>query len=230
MSIFITGTDTDCGKTYVSCALLRALDAGGYAALGMKPIASGATLVDGRLQNADVTALERASNTAIAAEIRNPYLFAPPTSPHIAAAESATEIDLELILAAYRRCAAAADFVVVEGVGGWLVPLSPTHTVADLARALGLPVLLVVGVRLGCINHALLSARAIAASGLDLYGWVANILDPDLHALDTVIESISERLPAPCLGIVGWQADTALGEAALKLAASLGATAGRSRP
>jgi dethiobiotin synthetase len=220
MSIFITGTDTSCGKTFISCGILRALADNSRQVIGMKPMATGAEAVDGELRNEDVDALQAASNTDLPASVRNPYLFAPPASPHIVAAQSGVEIELDVITSAFRACVDATDFVVVEGVGGWLVPINETQTVADLAAKLGLPVLLVVGVRLGCINHALLSAHAITASRLPFVGWVANIVEPDIYACDEVIEAVARRIEAPLLGTVAWNDTGALTEIAARLAAN----------
>ena len=176
MSLFVTGTDTGCGKTRVSCALLRALSRDGTSAAGMKPVATGAAYVDGQLVNDDVEALRAASSTMIPQQDMNPYTFEPPCSPHIAAGTVPTRIDLDRIVRAYAACRERADVVVVEGVGGWSVPLGDDLWLADLVKALELPVLLVVGVKLGCINHAVLTARAIARAKRPLIGWVANIL------------------------------------------------------
>jgi dethiobiotin synthetase len=213
MSIFVTGTDTNCGKTYISCTMLRALGAHGSRALGMKPVASGAESINGALVNDDVEALALASNVAVAPEIRNPYLFAAPASPHIAAAHAGAAIDLHTILTAYEACANAADFVVVEGVGGWQVPLNETLDVADLAIALQLPVLLVVAIKLGCINHALLTAAAIARTQLPFCGWVANLVEDDLFAREKVIQTLETRLSAPLLAVVDWHQPNALEQA-----------------
>ncbi|MEX2482329.1 MAG: dethiobiotin synthase [Gammaproteobacteria bacterium] len=200
MSVFITGTDTGCGKTFVSATLLERLNRRGLRTLGMKPVATGATRGAGRLINDDVDTLDRASSISAPATARNPYLFEPPCSPHIAAAHAGTTIELPAILAAFDDCQRRADIVVVEGVGGWLVPLSDQVSVADLARALHLPVVLVVAVRLGCINHALLTASAIAATGVEFMGWLANVIEADLYAPSAVIETLERRIPAPLLG------------------------------
>lgn len=202
MNIFVTGTDTGCGKTYVTAALLRHLAARGTRALGMKPIASGAERSGGELVNEDVSTLVAASNVTVPARLVNPYLFEPPASPHLAAAASGARVDLEVIRAAYASCRAAAEVVVVEGVGGWQVPLAENLDLANLVRALGLPVLLVVGVRLGCINHALLTSAAIAAAGVVCHGWVANVLEPGLYDRQGVIETMARRIPAPLLATI----------------------------
>ena len=204
MSLFVTGTDTGCGKTRVSCALLQAFAAAGHSVAGMKPIATGAVSVGGTLVNEDVEALIAASNVSLPRADINPYLFEPPCSPHIAAAGAGATIDAEVIAAALRRCAANADHVVVEGVGGWCVPAAPDLWLEHIVQRLQLPVLLVVGIRLGCINHGVLTARAVAAARLPLLGWIANIVDPTIFALDEVIASLSASIDAPRLAVLEW--------------------------
>lgn len=204
MSLFITGTDTGCGKTRVSCALLRALALEGISAVGMKPVATGAALIDGALVNEDVEALRAASSETILSEDMNPYIFEPPCSPHIAAAEVSVRIDRDRIVRAYAACSERAEVVVVEGVGGWRVPLGEDLWLADLVEALDLPVLLVVGVKLGCINHAVLTAQAIERAERPLIGWVANILEPSLFALEDVIATLSAHIPAPRFAVIDW--------------------------
>jgi dethiobiotin synthetase len=195
--VFVTGTDTGVGKTLISCALLHAYASAGYSAIGMKPVAAGARVEHGVLVNEDVTALVAASNVSAPAELVNPYCFEPPIAPHIAAMQAGVAIDIERIVSAYANLAARADRVVVEGAGGFRVPLGPACDTADLAGRLGLPVVLVVGMRLGCLNHALLTADAVRAAGVPLAGWVANHIDPDMtHAAENV-ESLLERLDAP---------------------------------
>ena len=207
MSLFVTGTDTGCGKTRVSCALLRALAIEGIPATGMKPVATGAIHVDGRLVNDDVEALRAASGMRVPLEDMNPYTFEPPCSPHIAARAAATQIDLDRILRAYANCRERADVVVVEGVGGWRVPLGDELWLENLVEALDLPVLLVVGVKLGCINHAVLTAEAINSAKRPLLGWVANILEPSLFAMEHIIQTLTTHLPAPRFAVIDWTAD-----------------------
>jgi dethiobiotin synthetase len=202
----VTGTDTGVGKTLVACALLHAFAARGLRAIGMKPVAAGASLDSGALLNEDVAALVAASSVAAPRELQNPYCFAPPIAPHIAAAHAGVEIDIARVHAAYASLAARADVVVVEGAGGFRVPLGDAVDTADLARLLGLPVVLVVGVRLGCLNHALLTADAIGAAGLPIAGWVANHIDPDMpHATENV-QTLQARLRAPLLARIGYAA------------------------
>lgn len=194
MNVFVTGTDTGCGKTFVSSALIRHLCDLGMTVTGMKPVATGAEWDGDLLVNEDVAELLAASNANVAARDLNPYLFEPPTSPHIAAAAAGRAIELDIIVEAYARLARAAECVVVEGVGGWRVPLSSEYDVEDLAMALNLPVLLVVGVKLGCINHARLSHEAITGCGVPYLGWVANVLEDDLYEPRAVFETLTAAL------------------------------------
>lgn len=196
--LFVTGTDTGVGKTRVAVALIHALRARGLRVAAMKPVAAGHA--PGEL-NEDVAALLRAAN--VAADLRdvNPYAFAEPVAPHIAAQQAGVRIELDVIAAAYSRLAAAADVVVVEGAGGWRVPLNERDDMADLAQRLGLPVVLVVGLRLGCLNHALLTAESIAKRQLSWAGWVANHVDPAMACQAENVAALRARLPAPCLGV-----------------------------
>ncbi len=196
---FVTGTDTEVGKTFAACALLHAARGAGLSAVGMKPVAAG---VDAQGHNEDVEQLRAAGSLALPAEAINPYCFASPIAPHIAAAEETRPIAFAPIRTALRRLAAAADVVVVEGVGGFRVPLGADGDSADLAVALGLPVILVVGLRLGCLNHALLTAEAITARGLTLAGWIANRIDPAMARPEENLATLRRLLPAPLLGIL----------------------------
>jgi dethiobiotin synthetase len=209
---FVTGTDTGVGKSRASAALLHALRARHPRCVGMKPVAAGAEPdASGQLQNDDTLALRAASNVAVPPELDNPVLLADPMSPHIAAARAGRTIAIEPIVAAYRALAEHADAVVVEGAGGFLVPLTPRLTGGDLAAALGLPVILVVGLRLGCLNHALLTRDAIAARGLRLAGWIASRLDPAMPEQESNLDYLRAQLPAPLLADFAWdpQADPA---------------------
>ena len=200
--IFVTGTDTGIGKTTASCALLAALRARSLRARGMKPVASGCIATPAGLRNEDAEALIATSDPAPAYADCNPFAFAEPIAPHIAARASGIEIRLDPIRAAYARLASGVDRVVVEGVGGWMVPLSETLMQADLVRALDMPVILVVGLRLGCINHALLSVRAIRDDGCILAGWIANRIDPKMACADANLATLRERIAAPLLGVL----------------------------
>lgn len=214
---YVTGTDTGVGKTRASRALLANLRARGLRASGMKPVASGCEATPDGLRNEDAEHLIAASDPRPAYADCNPYAFAPPIAPHIAAREAGREIALDPIRGAYARVAAAADRVVVEGVGGWMAPLSDTLMQADLAHALELPVILVVGLRLGCLNHALLGARAIRADGCRLAGWIANRIDPAMDRVDDNIDTLRARLDAPLLGVLAFAPDFA--DAALDVSA-----------
>jgi dethiobiotin synthetase len=205
-AFFIIGTDTGVGKTRVSAALLHAFAARGRSVAGMKPVASGAELRDGREVWDDAEQLRAASTVQAADELTNPYHFTPAIAPHIAAAQAGVVIDSGVISSALQQLARQADVVIVEGVGGFRVPLGERLDTADLAVHLGLPLVLVVGLRLGCINHALLTAEAVAARGLHLAGWVANTLEPDMAALEDNLAALQSRLAAPLLGRVPYAA------------------------
>jgi len=196
---FVTGTDTDVGKTFVCCALLHVLRSQGVKAVGMKPVAAG---TDAAGQNDDVEKLRAASALPAPRELINPYLFAPAIAPHIAAAQAGVDIDLGRIVNAFRALSEIADAVLVEGVGGFCVPLGAQVDSADLATRLDLPVILVVGMRLGCISHALLTQQAIAARGLTLCGWVANRIDPDMPCFTENLAALQGRIAAPLLGLI----------------------------
>ena len=198
---FVAGTDTEVGKTFVACALLHAMRQRGWTALGMKPVAAG---LDGAGKNDDVEHLIASSSVSAPRELINPYAFSAAIAPHIAAAEENRTIDLANIVSAFTQLQALADAVLVEGVGGFCVPLGPESDTADLAVALNLPVILVVGMRLGCINHALLTEQAIAARGLKLAGWVANRIDPAMSRFEENLAALKERIDAPLLGIVAY--------------------------
>ena len=195
---FVTGTDTGIGKTTVSCALLHAFAAQGKKVVGMKPIAAGSE--NGHWM--DVEQLLAASNVNVTRQQINPYAFDPPISPHIAAQQAGVEIDLAVIQRAYQTLSNQADIVIVEGAGGFLVPLNAQQTGADLACALNIPAILVVGMRLGCLNHALLTAQAIRAAGLILVGWVANCVDLQMLVLEENIVTLEQRLGCPLIGVV----------------------------
>ena len=201
-SVYVTGTDTGIGKTLASCALLHALRGHGLRVAGMKPVASGCERIDGEWKNADALALQHAGEPGIAYADINPFALEHPLAPELAARDAGIEVSLPPILAAHARLAAQADALIVEGVGGWAAPLSASLMQADLVRALRVPVLLVVGLRLGCINHALLSARAIAADGVHLAGWIASHVDPEMERVDDNIAMLRARMPAPCWGVL----------------------------
>jgi dethiobiotin synthetase len=200
---FVTGTDTGVGKTLVACALLHALAERHARVVGMKPVAAGAERdAQGCWLNDDVQALRAASTIAVDDALDNPFLLPDPVSPHIAAERAGREIDIATIVRACAALRERSDVVVVEGAGGFRVPLTSTLDGADLAAALGLPVILVVGLRLGCLNHALLAAESIAARGLVLAGWVASRIDAAMPEQGANLALLHARLPAPCLGDV----------------------------
>ena len=209
---FITGTDTECGKTEVTLGLMALLQSAGYSVLGMKPVASGALHngVEG-LRNDDALRLQAQSSRAVDYRLINPYAFEPPIAPHLAAQQARQAIDLACIGDCFSQLAARADLVLVEGVGGWRVPLTREQALSDLALLLGLPVILVVGLRLGCINHAILTAESIVASGAQLCGWVANRVDPEMLQAEQNIATLRRMLPAPLLGIVPYLETTSAG-------------------
>ena len=210
-SYFVIGTDTNVGKTYIASALIKHFVRAGYQTVGMKPLASGCNVMpDGELLNDDVQALTAASNVTAPLDLINPYRFEPAIAPHIAATQAGQAVDCAQVIRAYQQLSSLADIVVVEGAGGFLVPLNEQHTLADLAVMLNIPVILVVGMRLGCINHALLTVEAIQARGLRLAGWVANQLEPDMPVFAENLASLQQRIAAPCLGVVGWQQEASL--------------------
>lgn len=199
--LFVTGTDTGVGKTVVACALVHALRGLGLRVAPMKPVAAGAVAHGKGWANEDTLALAKvAGDASPTLEAITPVLLRDPMAPHIAAAREGRRIALAPIIEAQRRLARDFDATVVEGVGGFLVPLGPAVDTRDLAVALGLPVVLVVGMRLGCLNHALLTAEAIRGAGLPLAGWVANAIDPAMPAADENVAALLERLPAPLVG------------------------------
>ncbi|WP_343670583.1 dethiobiotin synthase [Paraburkholderia heleia] len=219
VSLFVTGTDTEIGKTFVSAALLRGFAHAGLRATALKPVAAGAYERDGVWHNEDADQLDAAASVLLPPEMRTPFLLKEPAAPHIAAALEGVTLDMARIVDCHEAACERADAVVVEGVGGFRVPLTATVDIADLAVALGLPVVLVVGMRLGCISHALLTAEAIAARGLKLAGWVANRIDPAMTFPEDNIAALRERLAAqygaPLVGVVphmrGASADDAAG-------------------
>jgi len=199
---FVTGTDTGIGKTHAAVALLHALRARRLRACGMKPVASGCRRTPHGLRNEDAEALIAASDPAPAHSDCNPYAFEPAIAPHVAARLAGTEPSLAVIGAAYARIASTCDVVVVEGAGGWLAPVSDALMQADVVRALDLFAILVIGLRLGCINHALLSARVIHADGCRLAGWIANTIDPSMDAAQATLDTLRARIDAPLLGVL----------------------------
>lgn len=201
---FITGTDTEVGKTVASSALLQAASAAGYRCAGYKPVASGCDVTPDGIRNSDALALQRYSSVALEYAQVNPMAFIEPTSPHIISAEEKRPIDFTTLSAGLRTLESRADWILVEGAGGWYTPLSETETYADWVEREQLPVILVVGVKLGCINHAMLTAEAIKARGLRLAGWIANDVLPPGKRHQEYLATLNQRLPAPCLGEIPW--------------------------
>lgn len=213
---FVTGTDTNVGKTLVCCALLHALRAHGLSAVGMKPVASGCLLTPDGARHADAEALMAASSVALDYAAVNPYALCGATAPHLAAQAEGVTISIDSIAQAFARLQARAEAVVVEGVGGWSVPIDATRTMADVVACLRLPVVLVVGIRLGCLNHALLTAAAIEQAGCRLAGWVANHLGTDHDGmLEGYVAALRERLPAPLLGEIPYNIERACADSAV---------------
>ena len=201
---FVTGTDTEVGKTVVTLGLMKAFQRAGQTVLGMKPVASGCARTPAGLRNPDALDIQAAGSLAADYALVNPYAFEPAIAPHLAAVEAGARIRFDRISGAFDVLRRQASVVLVEGVGGWRVPLGEDGDVADLAGRLGLPVILVVGLRLGCINHALLSAESIRARGSTLAGWVGNSVDRDLARRAQNVQAIAERIDAPCLGEVSF--------------------------
>lgn len=197
--VFVTGTDTGVGKTCISLALMRALQKRGYRVTGMKPVASGCSVTESGLVNEDALLLQACASLQVPYEFVNPYAFEPPVAPHLAAESVGVQIQIPHIEAAFHKLSELSDYVLVEGVGGWLVPVNAEQGMQDVARVLGLPVVLVVAIRLGCLNHALLTAQAIRTAGLSLAGWVANRIDPECERQDEIVTALCQRLEIPLL-------------------------------
>lgn len=201
---FIAGTDTNVGKTLVAAGLLVAAKNHGLTTAALKPLAAGCEKTDAGLRNADALLLQSVITEPLVYEQINPIALEAAIAPHIAAQQEKRVLSADRLAGFCRGSLNLADFTLVEGAGGWRVPLNPQETLADIAKILRLPVILVVGVRLGCINHALLTVEAIRSDGLQLAGWVANCIDADMPVLQENIHSLAVRIPAPCLGVVPW--------------------------
>ncbi|HEP1895265.1 dethiobiotin synthase [Kluyvera cryocrescens] len=206
---YVTGTDTEVGKTVASTALLQAAGLLGHRTAGYKPVASGSEMTAEGLRNSDALALQRNSVVSLDYDAVNPYTFAEPTSPHIVSADEQRPIEASVLSAGLRGLEAQADWVLVEGAGGWFTPLSPTLTLADWVKMEQLPVILVVGVKLGCINHAVLTAQAVQQAGLRLAGWIANDVTPPGRRHAEYLSTLQRMLPAPMLGEIPWLGDAA---------------------
>lgn len=206
-TFFIAGTDTDVGKTLVAAGLLVAAKNHGLTTAALKPLAAGCEKTESGLRNADALLLQSVITQPLVYEQINPIALESAIAPHIAAQQEKRILSADRIAGFCRGSLNQADFTLIEGAGGWRVPLNPQETLADVAKILRLPVILVVGVRLGCINHALLTVEAIRNDGLPLAGWIANCIDADMPALHENIHSLSARIPAPCLGVIPWLAN-----------------------
>ncbi len=223
-SYFVTGTDTGVGKTFVSCALLAAARAQGLRTLALKPVAAGCDDTPEGLRNEDALALMTQMTESLSYEEVNPIALPEPLSPHLAAERAGRRLQIARLSGFCRApLMRRADLALVEGAGGWRVPISDRELLSALPKDLGLPVILVVGLRLGCINHAILTAEAIARDGLRIAGWVGNVIDPQMAALDENIATLKKMLPGDCLGVLPWQpeADPAAVAGALNVAALL---------
>lgn len=214
---FVTGTDTGVGKTYVACLLVEALKKNGLRVAVMKPVAAGVEADD---VNADVRLLMAAANVQAPLKLVNPYCFPPPIAPHLAAQLAGVSMQLETIVEAYEQVSDLADLVIVEGAGGFLAPFNNGSGMDEIPVRLKLPVIMVVGLRLGCLNHALLTAEAIKARGLTLAGWVANRIDPDMDEAEANLTTLHSILRSPCLGVIPWSGEAsnrAVGDSGLIL-------------
>lgn len=215
-AVFIAGTDTGIGKTHASCALIHALRNAGATVAGMKPVASGCDETAEGLRNVDALALQQASSAPVPAYATiNPVAMREPLSPHLAARHDGVSITLAPLRQAFDQLLASYQRVVVEGVGGWMVPLAPGLDASDIARAWQLPVILVVGLRLGCLSHARLTARAIVVDGCELLGWIGNRIDPHMAAVEENLATLEALLPAPCLGVLDYGPAAAIASAKL---------------
>lgn len=220
--LFVTGTDTEIGKTYVSAEIIRTLVNGGNRVASMKPIASGGFEDSGRLYNEDALTLMQAANVSMTYAQANPYVFEPAIAPHLAARDLGVQMSIGLICDIFAELAGRSDWVIVEGVGGWLVPIGAGHTLADLAQALSVPVVLVVGIRLGCINHALLSVESIMRHGLTLAGWIANHCEPGTERAADIVSTLEELISRPRLATIGYgQASSGADDGPIALASLL---------
>jgi len=197
---FITGTDTNAGKTWATIALMRYFKGQGKTVAGMKPVAAGCVMVDGRLKNADALLIQENGSWQIDYDLINPYAYELPVSPHIAGVDNPVRLDV--LAAPFELLKTLADIVIVEGAGGWYAPLNEREAISDLAKALALPVIMVVAIRLGCINHARLTYQAIEHSGVKCAGWIAVCTDPDVLSRDENIQTIKAAVDAPLLAVL----------------------------
>lgn len=214
---FLTGTDTDVGKTFIACAMLKAAAQRGYSTLGLKPIAAGCEWEGDRLVNRDAKALIEASAIKLKYSAVNPVALLEPIAPHIAAAKTEVLLSVDILANHSRQCLTNANWILIEGAGGWRVPLNAHETLAGLPKALELSVILVVGLKLGCLNHALLTVEAIERDGLSLAGWVANQIDPEMLVVEENFDTLKKSIHAPCLGFIPYQHQPCVNHAATLL-------------
>lgn len=204
VKLFITGTDTDAGKTYVGVGILNAFNRAGKSTLGIKPVASGCSLIDGKLHNNDALALQAASSIKLDYDKINPFAFEPAIAPHVAARQVQRELNVNLL---HQKIQYAlnqpADICLIEGVGGWYTPLNDQETMADFVKINSFQTILVVGMRLGCLNHAILTMRALQQDNIHVIGWIANCIDPNMANRNESIETLRQWLGVPCLGVLG---------------------------
>lgn len=207
--LFITGTDTNVGKTYISLGLIKKLNLLGYKTIGLKPISSGCQKINDTLYNDDALLLQKAASVKIPYGCVNPFAFELPIAPQFSAQHDKVKLNTKKIIKAlHKSLILPADFHIIEGVGGWNVPLNDKALMSDIVSTLGLPVILVVAIKLGCLNHSILTANAIKQSGAKLLGWIANCTDPHMLNIEDNIQSIQHWLDAPCLGVVPWKGTT----------------------
>ena len=206
-SFFVTGTDTGIGKTFITCILMNYINSQQKKVIGMKPIAAGADEINGQVANEDVLLLKKECNFQLNLDEINTYYFPEPIAPHIAAIKNKIDIDSNNIKIHAQNLKRRTDFLFIEGAGGYLVPLNENETIADLVDALNIPVILVVGIKLGCINHSLLTVEAILRRGQKLFGWIANIVDKDMLVADENISSLKQRIKQPLIGTIPYSPD-----------------------
>jgi dethiobiotin synthetase len=223
LRLFVTGTDTGVGKTRTATGLCLAFAAAGKRVAAMKPVASGSTPTRAGLRSADALQLQRAMNIRASYAEVNPYAYEPAVAPHIAALEAGHPIDFEVLDRCFERLSLRSEVTIIEGAGGWLAPLDATRTFADLATRWQLDIILVVGLRLGCLNHALLTAESVARHGLRLKAWVANSIDPSFERRAENLAALRARLAAPCIGVLDFVPEAAAADIAQALSANLAA-------
>jgi len=206
--LFITATDTDMGKTTIALALMQYLKRAGYSVTAFKPVAAGCDNTANGLRNPDALKLQASSSLDVGYTLLNPYAYEPPIAPHIAAENTQQPIKINTIKQCYEKIRPLADWTIVEGAGGWLVPINKHQTMADVAMALDIPVIVVVGMKLGCINHTLLTFDSIKQHGCQIAGWIANTVDPNMNNFDDNLAFLEQKLPAPLLATIPYLQST----------------------